>query len=146
MHACFCVASPSDITAQLIKMYESGEINSKDTRCWAQGMEGWRPLREIPQLKWSGTCYMWCVASSLRGRTLVATGQGIMDLSSMATLCLNMLIRICAAYPSRSVVTAISTHTSSHTTTGTLRVPLCGRLHAANVRCASPMYCRISCR
>lgn len=76
---------------KLTKLYEAGEINVKDTRFWAQGMDGWRSMKEIPQLKWM----------------LVATGSGILDLSSMATLCLNMLIRICAAYPTRDADGAI---------------------------------------
>ena len=38
---------------QLMKLHEAGEFNSKETRFWAQGMEGWRTMREIPQMKWS---------------------------------------------------------------------------------------------
>ncbi|XP_035660587.1 dnaJ homolog subfamily C member 13-like isoform X3 [Branchiostoma floridae] len=64
--------------------WEEGVITAK-TRCWAQGMDGWRPLHNIPQLK-------WC---------LLATSQAVMNESELATLILNMLIRICEYYPSR---------------------------------------------
>eukprot|EP00051_Salpingoeca_urceolata_P002050 m.46532 g.46532 ORF g.46532 m.46532 type:complete len:2282 (+) comp11866_c0_seq1:73-6918(+) len=69
---------------ELKELYESGAINA-ETRVWAQGMEGWRPLRRIPQLKWS----------------LVATGTAVLDLSQLAVRCLDMLVTICKFYPSR---------------------------------------------
>ncbi len=50
-------------------------------------MEGWRAVKAIPQLKWS----------------LAASGSAILDDSALASLCLNMLIRICDYYPSRCV-------------------------------------------
>ena len=56
-----------------------------DTRCWAQGMDGWRPLQSIPQLK-------WC---------LLATGNPLMNETDLAILVLNMLIKICEFYPNR---------------------------------------------
>mmetsp|Transcript_15543 Transcript_15543/g.46103 ORF Transcript_15543/g.46103 Transcript_15543/m.46103 type:complete len:2307 (-) Transcript_15543:50-6970(-) len=75
---------------KLKEMYDEGEIN-KETRVWAQGMDGWRPIRKVPQLKW----------------TMVAEGQPIMDFSSLAVLCLNMLLRICEVYPSKDADGAI---------------------------------------
>ncbi|XP_076459341.1 dnaJ homolog subfamily C member 13-like isoform X2 [Babylonia areolata] len=63
----------------------------RDTRCWAQGMDGWRPLHTVPQLKW----------------TLMATGQAVMNESDLATLVLNMLIRMAEYYPSRDTDGAI---------------------------------------
>jgi DnaJ family protein C protein 13 len=54
-------------------------------------MDGWRPIRKVPQLKW----------------TMVAEGTPIMDFSSLAVLCLNMLIRICEVYPSKDADGAI---------------------------------------
>ena len=36
---------------QLSELYAAGTVN-KETRVWAQGMEGWRAMRMIPQLKW----------------------------------------------------------------------------------------------
>jgi len=49
-------------------------------------MDGWRALHLIPQLKWS----------------LLATGQAVLNETDLATLILNMLIRMCEYYPSRS--------------------------------------------
>ena len=51
-------------------------INQK-TKCWAQGMEGWRTVEDIAQLKW----------------TLLAQGVPLMNESEIAVLVLNMLIR-----------------------------------------------------
>ena len=64
--------------------WKKGQLTAK-TRCWAQGMDGWRPLISIPQLK-------WC---------LLATGQAVLNETELATLILNMLIRMCQYYPSR---------------------------------------------
>ena len=64
--------------------YEEGTLHAK-TRCWAQGMDGWRPMQSVPQLKW----------------TLLATGQAVMNETDMATLVLNMLIKMAEYYPSR---------------------------------------------
>eukprot|EP00040_Diaphanoeca_grandis_P032411 m.196277 g.196277 ORF g.196277 m.196277 type:complete len:2301 (-) comp32615_c0_seq1:478-7380(-) len=75
---------------KLKELYEEGEIN-RETRIWAQGMEGWKTIRRIEQLKW----------------TLVASGTPIMDMSQLTTLCLNMMIRICDVYPSRDADNAI---------------------------------------
>lgn len=61
------------------------------TRCWAQGMDGWRPLNLIPQLK-------WCIS---------ATGTAIMNESDLAINCLNMLITICKLFPNKDVDGAI---------------------------------------
>lgn len=66
------------------EFWSTGVLTAK-TRCWAQGMDGWRPLQAIPQLK-------WC---------LLATGQAVMNESDLATLILNMLITMCSYYPSR---------------------------------------------
>ena len=73
------------------QFWADGVINPK-TRCWAQGMDGWRPLQNIPQLK-------WC---------LMATGQAVMNETDLATLVLNMLINMAEYYPSRSVGKTIS--------------------------------------
>lgn len=69
---------------EMKELYESGEVHAK-TRCWAQGMDGWRPLQSVPQLKW----------------TLLASGQAVMNETDMATLILNMLIKMAEYYPSR---------------------------------------------
>ncbi|KAG1687435.1 DnaJ subfamily C member 13 [Nymphon striatum] len=70
--------------------WKEGKLNAK-TRCWAQGMDGWRPLHSAPQLKW----------------TLLATSQHVMNESDLATQILNMLIQICDYYPSQNAEGAI---------------------------------------
>lgn len=75
---------------QMQEFWSTGVLTAK-TRCWAQGMDGWRPLQAIPQLK-------WC---------LLATGQAVMNESDLATLILNMLITMCSYYPSRWVMQKI---------------------------------------
>lgn len=66
------------------EFWSAGTLTAK-TRCWAQGMDGWRPLQSIPQLK-------WC---------LLAAGQAVMNETDLATLILNMLITMCSYFPSR---------------------------------------------
>lgn len=73
------------------EFWNTGVLTAK-TRCWAQGMDGWRPLQAIPQLK-------WC---------LLATGQAVMNETDLATLILNMLITMCSYYPSRWEVVRMS--------------------------------------
>ena len=70
-----------------MKQFWSEETVNSKTRCWAQGMDGWRPLHTVPQLK-------WC---------LMATGQAALNETDLATLVLNMLIKMCEYYPSRLV-------------------------------------------
>ena len=69
---------------QLKRFFDEGIVHAK-TRCWAQGMDGWRPLQSVPQLKW----------------TLLATGQAVMNESDLGCLILNMFIKMCEYYPSR---------------------------------------------
>ena len=66
------------------EFWDESDINGR-TRCWAQGMDGWRPLEQVAQLKWQ----------------LMATGNALMNESEMTTLVLNMLIRVCSFYKSR---------------------------------------------
>ncbi|XP_053386463.1 dnaJ homolog subfamily C member 13-like isoform X2 [Mercenaria mercenaria] len=75
---------------ELKRFYDEGIVHAK-TRCWAQGMDGWRPLQSVPQLKW----------------TLLATGQAVMNESDLGCLILNMFIKMCEYYPSRDVDGAI---------------------------------------
>ena len=84
---------------QMKEFWEQGVIHAK-TRCWAQGMDGWRPLQTVPQLKW----------------TLMATGQAVMNESDLATLVLNMLIRMTEYYPSKSVCLSVCTEPQSRIT------------------------------
>ena len=60
----------------MTELFNEGSIHAK-TRCWAQGMDGWRPLYTIPQLKWH----------------LVATSQSALNDTDLSILILNMLIR-----------------------------------------------------
>ena len=73
---------------QMRQFWSDGVLNPK-TRCWSQGMDGWRPLATVPQLK-------WC---------LLASGQAVMNETDLATLILNMLIKMCEFYPSRYTAT-----------------------------------------
>ena len=50
-------------------------------------MDGWKPVEQIAQLKWS----------------MMATGIPLLNESEMASLILSMLTRMCQFYPSRSV-------------------------------------------
>ncbi|XP_069068012.1 dnaJ homolog subfamily C member 13 isoform X2 [Pleurodeles waltl] len=75
---------------EMQEFWSDGTITPK-TRCWAQGMDGWRPLQAIPQLK-------WC---------LVASGQAVLNETDLATLILNMLITMCSYFPSRDEDNAI---------------------------------------
>ncbi|XP_062518532.1 LOW QUALITY PROTEIN: dnaJ homolog subfamily C member 13-like [Corticium candelabrum] len=70
--------------AEMKEFWDESDINGR-TRCWAQGMDGWRPLEQVAQLKWQ----------------LMATGNALMNESEMTTLVLNMLIRVCSFYKSR---------------------------------------------
>jgi len=74
-----------------MKQLWKDELINVKTRCWAQGMDGWRALHLIPQLKWS----------------LLATGQAALNETDLATLILNMLIRMCEYYPSRYDSTSV---------------------------------------
>ncbi|KAL4635478.1 hypothetical protein GN956_G14292 [Arapaima gigas] len=75
---------------EMQEFWNAGTLTAK-TRCWAQGMDGWRPLQAIPQLK-------WC---------LLASGQAVMNETDLATLILNMLITMCSYFPSRDQDNAI---------------------------------------
>lgn len=55
------------------------------TKCWAMGLDGWRALAQLPQLKWY----------------LVAKGSPVLNESDLAITILNVLIKMCEYYPSR---------------------------------------------
>lgn len=65
-------------------LWKENVINPK-TKCWAQGMDGWKPIHNIPQLK-------WC---------LMASSSALMNESDLANEILRMLIKICDYFPSR---------------------------------------------
>ncbi|KJE90900.1 DnaJ domain-containing protein RME-8 [Capsaspora owczarzaki ATCC 30864] len=69
---------------ELREKYKTNVITNT-TRCWAQGMDGWRKLQDISQLKWM----------------LVYTEPGAFNETQLAVHILNILNRICEFYPSR---------------------------------------------
>ena len=69
---------------ELKEQFTSGKINA-DIKCWAQGMDGWRTLKTVAQLKW----------------TILDTGPSVINESEVANHCLSMLNRLCDMYPSR---------------------------------------------
>ena len=50
-------------------------------------MDGWRPLEQIAQLKW----------------TLLATGTPLLNESELSALILDIFVRVCQFYPTRCV-------------------------------------------
>ncbi|EDV26296.1 uncharacterized protein TRIADDRAFT_21978 [Trichoplax adhaerens] len=68
-----------------MREFWASDVLRPTTRCWAQGMDGWRPLHSIPQLK-------WC---------LMATGTAVMNETDMAVLILNILNKMCEYYPNK---------------------------------------------
>lgn len=75
---------------ELKVLYNSHLINHK-TKVWAQGLDGWRTVSQVAQLKW----------------TLVAKGTPVINESELATLILNILIKMCEYFPSRDTDNAI---------------------------------------
>ena len=65
-------------------LHEQGII-TRDTKCWAQGMEGWQRARDVPQLKW----------------TLCAVGGQILNPTELAALILDTFTCVCEFSPSR---------------------------------------------
>ena len=75
---------------ELKELWSKNNVSPK-TKCWAQGLDGWKPLIHIPQLKW----------------TLIAANNPIMNESELSVLILNILIKVCECYPSRDDDNAI---------------------------------------
>lgn len=70
--------------SELNDLFKEKVIHAK-TKVWAQGLEGWRLLQQVAQLKW----------------TLLAKGQAVMNESEMSALILSMLVQICKFFPSK---------------------------------------------
>ena len=70
--------------SELKDLFGQKVIHAK-TKVWAQGLEGWRLLQQVSQLKW----------------TLLAKGTAVMNESEMSALILSMLAQICKYYPSK---------------------------------------------
>ena len=66
--------------------WKQGDLNAK-SRCWAQGIDGWKPLEKIALFRW----------------TLLASGSPLLNESELAATILNILIRMCQFFPSRDV-------------------------------------------
>ncbi|XP_062135863.1 dnaJ homolog subfamily C member 13 isoform X2 [Drosophila sulfurigaster albostrigata] len=71
--------------SELKELWQKGQITPK-TRCWAIGMDGWRSLQQIPQLK-------WC---------LIAKGTPLYDETELASKILDILIKCTSFFPSRT--------------------------------------------
>ena len=72
------------------EMYSKGSFDSK-TKFWAQGMEGWKTMRNISQLKWA----------------ILASDQAVMNESELCVTVLNILNKICSLYSSRNAAGAV---------------------------------------
>lgn len=72
--------------SELKELWAKGVLNPR-TRCWATGMDGWRSLQQIPQLK-------WC---------LMAKGTPLYNESELACLILDVLIKCTSFFKSRSM-------------------------------------------
>lgn len=71
--------------SDLKELWNAGVVTPK-TRCWAMGMDGWRSLQQIPQLK-------WC---------LMAKGTPLYDETELASLILDIVIKCTSFFPSRA--------------------------------------------
>lgn len=71
---------------ELKELWANKELTAR-TRCWAIGMDGWRSLQQIPQLKW---CLM------------AANGTGIYNETELASHILDILIKCTSFFPSRA--------------------------------------------
>ena len=70
--------------SELQDLFKDKVVHAK-TKVWAQGLEGWRLLQQVSQLKWN----------------LLAKGTAVMNESELSALILNMFIQVCHFYPSK---------------------------------------------
>lgn len=63
-------------------------VKTNDVIDFLLGLDGWKTIDRIPQLKW----------------TLTASGQGILNDSELASLILDILISMCTLFPSRDQI------------------------------------------
>ncbi|EFA79862.1 DnaJ like protein [Heterostelium album PN500] len=85
---------------ELLELYNNKKIN-KNTRCWAQGSEKWKPLYTIPELRWT----------IMNGSTHGNVG-GVLPKSELGSVILDILNALCSFRPTR------------HPTTGAVVRPL----------------------
>lgn len=69
---------------QLKELWDTGKLTPK-MKLWSQGMDGWRALQQVPQLRW----------------TLLAKGSPVLNESELAAQILEVLIKVCQYFPSR---------------------------------------------
>lgn len=69
--------------AELKEQWAEGKLTER-TKVWAVGMDGWRPLASVAQLRWG----------------LAATGTPLLHEGDLASTVLSMLNTICSYYPS----------------------------------------------
>eukprot|EP01137_Pigoraptor_chileana_P031088 Opistho-2@1531 len=69
---------------EIIDMFNAGQLKA-DSKCWSQGLEGWRKMTDIPQLRWQ----------------VVDRSKPVMNETELATLALKTLIRVVEFYPTR---------------------------------------------
>ncbi|KAL1130026.1 hypothetical protein AAG570_012969 [Ranatra chinensis] len=74
-----------------IKELHKKDVITHKTKCWAQGMDSWRTMQNICQLK-------WC---------LLARGNPVMNESELTILILNVFITMSEYYPSRNSENAV---------------------------------------
>jgi DnaJ family protein C protein 13 len=75
---------PVSFTA-LRNLYKEDKIGP-NTKVWAQGLGGWKDLKDVPQLRWG---------------VVNAHLTGVMTLSELSCNILDILLLLCAYYPSR---------------------------------------------
>ena len=75
---------------EIKELWAQHKIDIK-TKFWAQGLDTWKTVTNIPQLKWY----------------LLASGNAIMNESELTMHVLNVLIKMCESYPSRDSDDAI---------------------------------------
>ena len=66
---------------EMREAWKEQDIN-ETTRCWAQGLDGWKPMRDVAQLKWS----------------LLATGNALMNETELAAVVLSKLKHLLCPY------------------------------------------------
>ncbi|KAF2075665.1 hypothetical protein CYY_003038 [Polysphondylium violaceum] len=77
----------------LLELYNSKKIN-KSTKCWAQGTEKWKPLYQIPELRWT----------IMNGTTHGNVG-GVLPKAELGSVILDILNALCSFRPTRHPIT-----------------------------------------
>lgn len=75
--------------SEIKDFHKEGHFDAK-TKFWAQGLDGWKTMDRIPQLKW----------------TLMGGGQSLLNDSQLAAMILDILTSMCELFPSRDPLTS----------------------------------------